>query len=108
MADRVGVIDKGRLLLVEEKTALMKKLGKREMTLVLMEPMHAIPPELAEWELTLADEGHALRYVFDAQAERTGIPSLLRRLGDLGIGFKDLDTSKSSLEDIFVDLVEQR
>jgi ABC-2 type transport system ATP-binding protein len=70
--------------------------------------MTAVPAELAEWQLTLEDEGHKLRYVFDAQAERTGIPSLLRKLSDLGIQFKDLDTSKSSLEDIFVDLVHQR
>lgn len=108
MADRVGVINKGQLLLVEEKAALMKKLGKREMDIALVEPMAAIPAELDEWHLSLEDEGHCLRYVFDAQAERTGIPSLLRKLGELGIGFKDLDTSKSSLEDIFVDLVEHK
>lgn len=107
MADRVGVINRGELLLVEEKTALMKKLGKREMDISLVEPMTAVPPELAEWDLTLADEGHKLRYVFDAQAERTGIPSLLRKVSELGIQFKDLDTSKSSLEDIFVDLVHR-
>ncbi len=108
MADRVGVINKGKLLLVEEKTALMKKLGKRELDLSLVEPLAAIPAELGEWQLSLADEGHKLRYTFDAQAERTGIPSLLRKLNDLGIAFKDLDTSKSSLEDIFVDLVGAR
>ncbi|MEZ0497099.1 ABC transporter ATP-binding protein [Sphingomonas sp. IW22] len=108
MADRVGVINRGELLLVEEKTALMKKLGKREMDISLVEPMNSVPAELGDWHLTLTDEGHKLRYVFDAQAERTGIPSLLRKLGDLGIGFKDLDTSKSSLEDIFVDLVRER
>ena len=107
MADRVGVINRGELLLVEEKTALMKKLGKREMDISLTEPMASVPADLAEWHLTLADEGHKLRYVFDAQAERTGIPSLLRKLAELGIQFKDLDTSKSSLEDIFVDLVHQ-
>lgn len=107
MADRVGVINRGELLLVEEKTVLMKKLGKREMDISLVEPMTNVPPELAEWDLTLADEGHKLRYVFDAQAERTGIPSLLRKLSDLSIQFKDLDTSKSSLEDIFVDLVHR-
>lgn len=107
MADRVGVINRGELLLVEEKAALMKKLGKREMDISLTEPMTSVPPELAEWDLTLADEGHKLRYVFDAQAERTGIPSLLRKISDLGIQFKDLDTSKSSLEDIFVDLVHR-
>ena len=108
MADRVGVINKGQLLLVEEKAALMKKLGKREMDLSLVEPLSEIPAGLEEWHLSLADEGHRLRYVFDAQAERTGIPSLLRKLGEMGIAFKDLDTSKSSLEDIFVELVGRR
>ncbi|WP_294242505.1 ABC transporter ATP-binding protein [uncultured Sphingomonas sp.] len=106
MADRVGVIAKGKLLLVEEKAEMMKKLGKREMVLTLAEPMRAIPPELAEWNLTLEDEGKRLRYIFDARAERTGIPSLLRKLGDMDVGFNDLETYKSSLEDIFVDLVE--
>jgi len=108
MADRVGVINKGQLLLVEEKTELMKKLGKREMLVSLVEPLAAIPAELDEWHLALEDDGRFLRYTFDAQAERTGIPSLLRKLGDMGIAFKDLDTSKSSLEDIFVDLVEHK
>ncbi len=106
MADRVGVIAKGKLLLVEEKAEMMKKLGKREMVLTLAEPMATIPPELAEWNLTLEDEGKRLRYIFDARAERTGIPSLLRKLGDMDVGFNDLETYKSSLEDIFVDLVE--
>jgi ABC-2 type transport system ATP-binding protein len=105
MADRIGVIDKGRLILVEEKAALMRKLGKRRMLISLQEPMTAVPAELAEWHLELGDEGRQLLYLFDAQAERTGIPSLLRKLGELHIGFKDLETSKSSLEDIFVDLV---
>ncbi len=105
MADRVGVINKGELLLVEEKAALMKKLGKREMDIALVEPMATIPADLAEWQLSLIDDGNRLRYTFDAQAERTGIPSLLRKLAELNIAFKDLDTSKSSLEDIFVDLV---
>jgi ABC-2 type transport system ATP-binding protein len=106
MADRVGVIAKGRLLLVEEKAEMMKKLGKREMVLTLAEPLTMIPAGLAEWTLSLEDEGKRLRYTFDARAERTGIPSLLRRLGDMEIGFVDLETYKSSLEDIFVDLVE--
>ncbi|HSI19203.1 MAG TPA: ABC transporter ATP-binding protein [Sphingomonas sp.] len=105
MADRVGVIDKGRLILVEEKAALMRKLGKRRMLISLQEPMSAVPAELDEWHLELEDEGRRLLYLFDAQAERTGIPSLLRKLNELGITFKDLETSKSSLEDIFVDLV---
>lgn len=108
MADRVGVIDKGRLLLVDDKASLMKKLGKREMDISLQDPLAAIPPELAEWDLSLQDDGKFLRYVFDAQADHTGIPSLLRKLNELGIGFKDLETSKSSLEDIFVDLVGER
>ena len=108
MADRVGVIRKGELLLVEDKAVLMKKLGKRELDLALTEPMATVPGDLAEWNLSLENDGQTLRYVFDAQAERTGIPSLLRKLADLGIGFKDLETSKSSLEDIFVDLVEAK
>ncbi|MDH7972644.1 ABC transporter ATP-binding protein [Sphingomonas sp. AR_OL41] len=105
MADRVGVIDKGRLILVEDKAVLMRKLGKRRMLISLQEPMAEVPAGLAEWHLELADEGRQLLYLFDAQAERTGIPSLLRKLNELHIGFKDLETSKSSLEDIFVDLV---
>ena len=108
MADRVGVINKGKLLLVDDKASLMKQLGKRELDLALQEPMTAIPPDLAEWDVSLQDEGKRLRYVFDAQADHTGIPSLLRKLAELGIGFKDLETSKSSLEDIFVDLVGER
>ena len=108
MADRVGVIDRGTLLLVEDKAALMTKLGKRELDLALQEPMTTIPADLDEWHLSLENDGHTLRYVFDAQAERTGIPSLLRKLAELEIGFKDLDTSKSSLEDIFVDLVAKK
>ncbi|WNO54231.1 ABC transporter ATP-binding protein [Stakelama saccharophila] len=107
MADRVGVIANGELLLVDEKQALMSKLGKRELDILLVDPIAAIPEALAEWDLSLEDEGNRLRYTFDAQAERTGIPSLLRKLGDLGIAFKDLETSKSSLEDIFVGLVSQ-
>ncbi|HWU74671.1 MAG TPA: ABC transporter ATP-binding protein [Sphingomonas sp.] len=107
MADRVGVISGGKLLVVDEKTALMKKLGKRELDIALNEPMSTIPGELGDWDLSLENEGKTLRYVFDAQAERTGIPSLLRKLADLNIGFKDLETSKSSLEDIFVDLVKE-
>ncbi|QNQ10106.1 ABC transporter ATP-binding protein [Sphingomonas alpina] len=107
MADRVGVIDKGKLILVERKAELMKRLGKRQMLISLQEPMGTIPPELEEWHLELEDEGKKLLYIFDATSERTGIPSLLRKLAELGIGFKDLETSKSSLEDIFVDLVAQ-
>jgi len=108
MADRIGVISKGEIILVEEKAELMKKLGKKQLTLNLSEPMTAIPAELAEWNLALKAEGNELQYVFDSNAERTGIPSLLRRMSDLGIGFKDLNTSQSSLEDIFVSLVTTR
>jgi ABC-2 type transport system ATP-binding protein len=108
MADRVGVIRKGELILVEEKAALMKKLGRKELTLNLSEPLAAIPPELAEWNLVLQGDGHELLYTFDATAERTGVPSLLRRMSDLGISFKDLHTRQSSLEDIFVSLVHQQ
>ena len=108
MADRIGVISKGELILVEEKDRLMEKLGKKQLTLNLSEPMYAIPPELAEWDLALKADGNELEYVFDGNAERTGIPSLLRRLSDLGIAFKDLNTRQSSLEDIFVSLVTER
>ncbi|MBG7614385.1 ABC transporter ATP-binding protein [Brevundimonas sp. BAL450] len=105
MADRVGVISNGELILVEEKTALMKKLGKKQLTLNLQEPMTTLPPELSDWALALKADGAELEYVFDANAERTGVPSLLRKLSDMGIGFKDLNTRQSSLEDIFVGLV---
>ena len=107
MADRVGVINRGELMLVEEKTALMKKLGKKTLTIVLIDPIATLPPELADWDLTLHAEGQEIEYIFDAQAERTGVSSLLRRLGDLGLGYKDLNTRQSSLEDIFVSLVHQ-
>jgi ABC-2 type transport system ATP-binding protein len=108
MADRVGVIHRGELVLVEEKAELMKKLGKKQLTLNLAEPMAAVPPELAEWDLKLEAEGHELLYVFDANADRTGIPSLLRRMSECGIAFKDLNTRESSLEEIFVSLVSER
>ncbi|HWH17590.1 MAG TPA: ABC transporter ATP-binding protein, partial [Allosphingosinicella sp.] len=108
MADRIGVISKGEIILVEEKEALMQKLGKKELTLNLAEPMAAVPPELAEWDLELKADGAELHYVFDGKAERTGIPSLLRRMADLGIAFKDLNTRQSSLEEIFVSLVTER
>ncbi len=107
MADRVGVIDGGRILLVEDKAALMRKLGKRRLTLTLHHPLQALPPELADWSLALEEDGHKLVYSFDAEAEATGIPALLRRLDGLGIDYRDLDTARSSLEDIFVGLVER-
>ena len=108
MADRVGVISKGRLILVEGKTELMKKLGRKELTLQLTEPMAALPADLADWALEIADGGRELVYRFDAKAERTGIPSLLARMRELGIGFTDLNTRQSSLEDIFVSLINDR
>ena len=106
MADRIGVITGGRLLLVEEKNALMQKLGKRELDLTLVDPLGEVPAGLEAWRVQLANDGHTLRYTFDARDEHTGIPSLLRKLAELGIAFKDLETSKSSLEDIFVGLVD--
>jgi ABC-2 type transport system ATP-binding protein len=108
MADRVGVIHQGELVLVEEKAALMKKLGRRQLTLHLQEPLAAIPEALRDWRLTLGAEGTELVYDFDANEEHTGIPPLLARLADLGIGWKDLHTQQSSLEDIFVRLVRDR
>ena len=107
MADRVGVILKGELILVEDKSELMKKLGKKTLTLNLQDPLAAIPPALAQWDLTLKADGNELEYVFDANAEKTGVPSLLRARSDAGIAFKDLNTRQSSLEDIFVSLVHR-
>jgi ABC-2 type transport system ATP-binding protein len=108
MADRVGIINRGELILVEEKHALMQKLGRKLLHLQLAEPLAAIPPALGEWELELSDEGRVLTYEFDAKSERTGIPSLLGAMRDEGIAFKDLDTKQSSLEDIFVGLVHDK
>jgi len=107
MADRVGVINKGELILVEQKTELMKKLGKRQLTLHLQERLGAIPGPLERWALELKSEGCELVYTFDAN-QSTSIPELLKRLSDLSIGFKDLNTRESSLEDIFVSLVSER
>ena len=107
MADRIGVINKGELVVVEEKAALMKKLGKKQLTLHLLEPMAAVPAGLDPWKLQIKNGGSELQYTFDATEERTGIPALLRRLGELGIGFTDLQTRQTSLEDIFIDLVNQ-
>jgi ABC-2 type transport system ATP-binding protein len=108
MADRVGVINKGELILVEEKASLMKKLGKKELTVHLQEPMTAIPVELSDWPLTLQAGGADLDYRFDASDEHQGIPALLGKLSELGIAYKDLNTKQSSLEDIFVGLVTER
>ena len=108
MADRIGVISKGRIILVEDKQALMHKLGKKQLTLHLQRPLTAIPAELAGYRLELTDAGNQLVFTFDAQHEHTGIAELLRDLAAHGIDFKDLQSSQSSLEEIFVNLVHGR
>ncbi|HUG04055.1 MAG TPA: ABC transporter ATP-binding protein [Steroidobacteraceae bacterium] len=108
MADRIGVINHGELVVVEEKSRLMKQLGKRQLTLTLQEPLPAIPPELGDWPLALNANGHELQFTFDASVEQTGVAPLLRRLEQLGINYRDLNTRESSLEEIFVSLVGRR
>ena len=108
MADRIGVISKGELIVVEEKAELMRKLGKKQLTLHLQEPLKAVPGGLNGYDLALANDGADLVYTFDAQAENTGIASLLRQLNERGVDFKDLQTEQSSLEEIFVNLVRSR
>jgi ABC-2 type transport system ATP-binding protein len=108
MADRIGVINQGELILVEEKNALMNKLGKKQLTLQLQEPLDAVPAALQGYAVELGDEGHSLIYNFDSQQEHTGIPALLRKMDELGIDFKSLKSRESSLEDIFVDLVHRK
>ena len=108
MADRIGVINKGEIVLVEQKAELMRKLGKKQLTLHLQKRLDAIPPELCAHHLTLAAHGRELVYTYDTQSERTGITTLLDDLAAAGIGFNDLHTTQSSLEDIFVDLVRQQ
>ena len=108
MADRVGVIRKGELVVVEEKRRLMDRLGKKKVTFALAEPLKTVPEGLAEWDIALSKDGHELQYSFDTHAERTGVPSLLKRMDELNIAFKDLNTQTSSLEDIFVDLVHAK
>ncbi len=108
MADRVGVISHGEIILVEEKAELMRKLGRKQLTLQLQGQLERVPPALANHGLELADGGHELVYTYDTQGERTGITSLLKDLNDAGIRFKDLQTRQSSLEDIFVNLVRER
>ncbi|HYR37327.1 MAG TPA: ABC transporter ATP-binding protein, partial [Burkholderiales bacterium] len=105
IADRVGVINKGEIILVEEKAALMQKLGKKQLTLQLLREINQIPPRLAPYGLTLGHGGRELVYTYDTKAERTGITGLLDDLAAAGIGFKDLQTTQTSLEEIFVDLV---
>ena len=107
MADRVGVINNGRLVLVEEKTALMRKLGKRRLTLMLRQSLSALPGSLAGWPLELDQNGQRLTYTFNVETDGAGIPRLLERLAELGIDFRDLETSTSTLEDIFIDVVGQ-
>jgi ABC-2 type transport system ATP-binding protein len=107
MADRVGVINKGELILVEEKSALMRKLGRKELTLELAAPMTAVPAALSDFALALSPDGQELTYRYDTKAERTGITRLLQALADSGIRFRDLRTSQSSLEQIFVELVRR-
>lgn len=108
MADRIGIIDKGELILVERKARLMQQLGKKELSLHLDQPLEVIPEVLAPWKLELRGEGRELLYRFQASEESTGVPALLRTLSGLGVGFSDLNTRQSSLEDIFVSLVRQR
>lgn len=107
MADRIGIINKGELIVVEDKEVLMRKLGKKQLMLTLRQPMTSIPAELNAWSLALSDGGHALVYSFNTQKEESGIAALLSKLGEHGIEFKDLRSSESSLEDIFVSLVHQ-
>jgi ABC-2 type transport system ATP-binding protein len=108
MADRIGIITRGELILAEDKTKLMEKLGKKQLTLKLREPMTEIPAALGAWQLALTGGGNELEYTFNAKDGRENIPSLLRRMSDLGLGFDDLNTRQSSLEDIFVNLVSER
>ncbi|HEY6633824.1 MAG TPA: ABC transporter ATP-binding protein, partial [Rhizobiaceae bacterium] len=108
MADRVGVIDKGRLVLVEEKAALMKKLGRKELILQLQQPLEHVPESLAAFSLRLSENGGELVYSYDSQGERTGITRLFKALEAEDVRFNDLQTKQSSLEEIFVNLVSRR
>jgi ABC-2 type transport system ATP-binding protein len=108
MADRIGVINKGELVLVEEKAVLMRKLGRRELRLHLVDPLQQVPDQLAAYSLTLADEGTTLVFSFNGDTEHARIPTLLRDVSQLGLNFKDLQTQQTSLEDIFVSLVTER
>ncbi len=108
MADRIGVINKGEIVLVEDKRVLMRKLGRKQLTLHLQHPLERIPSQLAGRQLELSANGNDLVYTFDTQADSTGIAGLLRQLNELGIDFKDLRTEESSLEEIFVNLVSTR
>jgi len=105
LADRVGVINNGEIIVVEDKTQLMQRFAQKRLTLYLNEPLEVIPASLSEFQLELMEEGNALRYAFDAKGERTGITRLVLALQEAGVTFRDLDTEQNSLEDIFVDLV---
>ena len=107
MADRIGVISNGELILVEEKAELMRKLGHKELTMFLQEPLAALPEGLSDYDLTLAEDGRAIVYSYDTNAERTGITRLMSSLGTAGVRFKDLSTKQSTLEEIFVNLVAE-
>ena len=106
MADRVGVINRGEIVLVEEKAVLMHKLGKKQLTVQLAQPLAEIPARLASYKLSLGHGGRELVYTYDTQAEHTGIAGLLHDLAAAGVEFKDIQTTQSSLEEIFVDLIK--
>ncbi|WP_255700074.1 ABC transporter ATP-binding protein [Jiella avicenniae] len=108
MADRIGVISRGELILVEEKAELMRKLGHKELTLHLQEPLSGVPAGFSDYDLSVSPDGSMLTYSYDTNAERTGIGSLMRRLAEEGIRFRDISTKQSTLEEIFVNLVENR
>jgi ABC-2 type transport system ATP-binding protein len=105
MADRIGVINAGEIMLVEDKAELMRKLGKKQLTLQLESPLEQVPPALADYRLTLSADGNELIYTYDTEREQNSIIALLKVLEDAGIRFKDLQTTQSSLEDIFVSLL---
>ncbi len=108
MADRIGVINNGEIIMVENKALLMNKLGKKQLALTLQNPLSTLPSEFEKFNLSFSNEGKILIYTYDTQQEQTSIPELLRQLGKHGIDFKDLNTSESSLEDIFVSLVKEK
>jgi ABC-2 type transport system ATP-binding protein len=108
MADRIGVINKGEIILVEEKIELMRKLGRKQLTLHLEQPLTRVPVALSAYNVELAGNGGELIYTYDERGDRTGITALLQALPEAGVRFKDLQTTQSSLEDIFVTLVRDR
>jgi ABC-2 type transport system ATP-binding protein len=105
IADRIAVINDGRILLVEDKAALMARMGRKELRVELLEPIAVLPASLAHHDLQIAEDGHALRYAYDTRGQGTGITALLSDLAAAGLSMRDLSTSQSTLEDIFVDLV---